>query len=274
MGESRARTGFGQVDLQVPDDPGVNDDTDSTFGELDWDFPETEPPVPAQPASATSPVNVSARQTVRRDDAEMEAVIDSTRIVSHAAMSPILEEERDKTPPPSSRHSGQRGAPSASGVEPTKNDRVAMMREAYARGDAEGALAIASAMEGATMPPPAGGFDHPDAGVDIEIGGETEIEIDEEDPVDAKDLTRVVPSGTVPQTAASLTLTERQGIPRVLLGAAEIAKLPIDHRAGFLLGFIDGMQTVEEILDVCAMPQSEALELIRSLVAMEVIAIE
>ena len=280
MGDSRARTGFGQVDLQVPDDPGADEETDSTFGELDWDFPESEPPLPAQPTSTTNAVHVSSRQTVRRDDAEMEAVIDSTRIVSHAAMSPILEEERDKTPPPSSRHSGQHGAPSASGVEPTKNDRVAMMREAYARGDADGALAIASAMDGATMPPPAGGFDHPDEGVDIEIGGETEIEIDEEEPVHAKDLTRVVPSGSFPQAVvprpavASLTLTERQGIPRVLLGPADIAKLPIDHRAGFLLGFIDGMQTVEEILDICAMPQSEALELIRSLVAMDVIAIE
>jgi hypothetical protein len=34
------------------------------------------------------------------------------------------------------------------------------------------------------------------------------------------------------------------------------------------------MQTMEEILDVCAMPQSEALELIRSLVDMGVIEIE
>ena len=68
--------------------------------------------------------------------------------------------------------------------------------------------------------------------------------------------------------------SERQGIPRVLLKPAEISKLPIDHRAGFLLGFIDGMQTMEEILDVCAMPPNEALELIRSLVDLGVIEIE
>jgi hypothetical protein len=267
MGESRARTGFGQVDLQLGDERDVEEETSAAFGELDWDFPEPDP------SSAT---NRSSRQTVRREDAAMEAVIDSTRVVSHAVMSPILDDERDKTPPPASLHSGQHGAPCSSRVEPT-NDRVAAMREAYARGDADGALAIANAIEAATVPPPAGGFDHPDAAVDVEFGEESEIEIDEEDPVDAKDLTRIAPSASVPP--ASLrpgigSLTERQGIPRVLLGPQEIARLPIDHRAGFLLGFSDGMQTMEEILDVCAMPQTEALELIRTLVDMGVITIE
>ena len=279
MGESRARTGFGQVDLQIEEETG------EAFGELDWDFPESSPP---EPAVASGPTT-SSRQTVRREDPEMNAVIDSTRIVSHAVMSPILEEERDKTPPPSSRLSGEHGFPSSSRVEPASNDRVAAMREAYARGDADGALAIASAMDSATMPPPAGGFDHPDAAIEVEIGGETEIEIDEEEPVHAKDLTRVVPSGSFPQVvpevvppaapaaAPTLTLdslTARQSIPRVLLGPQEISKLPIDHRAGFLLGFIDGMQTMEEILDVCAMPPNEALELIRALVDLGVIEIE
>jgi hypothetical protein len=260
MGESRARIGFGQVDLQIEQETG------EAFGELDWDLPESSPPN----AEAASP---NTRQTVRRDDEEMHAVV---------------EEEREKTPPPSSRLSGQHGVPSASGVEATGN-RVAMMREAYARGDAEGALAIASAM--ATMPPPSGGFDHPDAAAEVEIGGEVEldIDIDEEEPVHAKDLTRFVPPATFPRMnavavedavegsdggAALSSLTERQGIPRILVGAHEISKLPIDHRGAFLLGFIDGMQTMEEILDVCAMPQSEALELIRTLVDMEVIEIE
>ena len=280
MGDSRARTGFGQVDLEIDEATG------EAFGELDWEIPESSPPEPSHPSSSTQPsTNANTRQTLRRDDAEMEAVVDSTRIVSNAALSPILDEERDKTPPPSSRHSGQHGVPSASGVATT--DRVALMREAYARGDAEGALAIASAMEGATMPPPAGGFDHPDAAVDVEFGEETEIEIDEEDPVHAKDLTRIAPSAALPRMpaisiappaggppAVLTSLTERQGIPRILLAPQDISTLPIDHRAGFLLGFIDGMQTMEEILDVCAMPANEALELIRTLVDMGVIEIE
>src|SRR5690606_6766712 len=112
---------------------------------------------------------------------------------------------------------------------------------------------IARAMEAATVPPPAAGFDHPDAAVSVEIG-EAEIEIEEEEPVHERDLTRIAPSlrGSMPPGPALTSLTERQGVPRVLVGPDEIAKLPIDHRAGFLLGFIDGMQTMEEILDVCA----------------------
>lgn len=282
MGDLRARTGFGHVDLEVDEATG------EAFGELDWDVPDTTlPPEIAHPASSTQPsATPNTRQTVRRDDAEMESVVDSTRIVSNAALSPVLEEERDKTPPPSSRHGGHHGAPSASGVAMT--DRVALMREAYARGDAEGALAIASSMEGATMPPPPGGFDHPDAAIDVEISGEAEIDIEEQDPVDVEDLTRVAPSASLPGMPAIPTrpppgttappplasLTERHGIPRVLVGPEEIAKLPIDHRAGFLLGVIDGMQTMEEILDVCAMPPNDALELIRTLVDMGVIDIE
>lgn len=281
MGDPRARTGFGQVDLQI------DEATAEAFGELDWDCPESSPPDLVQPASSTQPAtNPNTRQTLRRDDSEIEAVVDSTRIVSSAAMSPLLAEERDKTPPPSSRLSGDHGAPSASGVATT--DRVALMREAYARGDAEGALAIASAMDRATMPPPPGGVDHPDAAVDVEFGDETEIEIDEEDPVHAKDLTRIAPPAALPRMPAFATapppamssppplasLTERHGVPRILLAPPDISKLPIDHRAGFLLGFIDGMQTMEEILDVCAMPPKEALELIRTLVDMGVIEIE
>ncbi len=56
--------------------------------------------------------------------------------------------------------------------------------------------------------------------------------------------------------------------------AGDLSKLPIDHRAGFLLAHVDGMQTLEEILDVCAMPATEALELIDKLQKMGVIEFE
>lgn len=71
--------------------------------------------------------------------------------------------------------------------------------------------------------------------------------------------------------ASGLTLTQRQSIPRVLVSPSEIAKLPIDHRGGFLLTHIDGMHTLEEILDICAMPAAEALEILRNLEAHRVI---
>jgi hypothetical protein len=104
---------------------------------------------------------------------------------------------------------------------------------------------------------------------------EVEIAVMVEEAVDECDVTRVAPSTTsIPPGRELTSLTDRQRIPRVLLRPEEIANLPIEHHAGFLLGFIDGMHTMEEILDVCAMPPGEALDLIRSLVDMGVIAIE
>jgi hypothetical protein len=62
-------------------------------------------------------------------------------------------------------------------------------------------------------------------------------------------------------------------VPRVLLSRAEIAELPIDPRSAFVLCHIDGSQTLEEILDVCAMPESDALAQLGRLQTMGVIAI-
>lgn len=330
MGDSRARTGFGQVDLQIDDEAGA------AFGELDWEAPSSEPTIPP---SATHLANVSTKQTVRRDEgaeveAEKEAAVDSTRVVASGALAAdvmaVARGELDEPPPSSNQtgRSGRHGAPSASRVE-AKNDRVAAMREAYARGDAEGALALAEAMESATAPPPAmttaealppttpppplppttpppampstppppalsatTPSDYPESTVALEVGeaeidlpelevlgiGDGDVPIEAEEPIHERDVTRIAPSiasaPALTQPPPLASLTERQGVPRVLLGPAEISKLPIDHRAGFLLGFIDGMQTMEEILDVCAMPPTEALELIRSLVGMGVIEIE
>ncbi len=62
-------------------------------------------------------------------------------------------------------------------------------------------------------------------------------------------------------------------VPRVVVPMHQITRLPIDHRAGFLLAHIDGTQTMEEILDVCAMPRGEALDLIAELASLGVLAI-
>ena len=37
---------------------------------------------------------------------------------------------------------------------------------------------------------------------------------------------------------------------------------PVDHRAGFLLSFIDGSATLEAIVDKCGMPKSDALRIL------------
>ena len=62
-------------------------------------------------------------------------------------------------------------------------------------------------------------------------------------------------------------------VPRVLRSNHEIASMPIDHRGGFLLAHVDGVHTVDELLDVCAMPEDEAVRLIEQLVAIGAIAL-
>ncbi len=43
------------------------------------------------------------------------------------------------------------------------------------------------------------------------------------------------------------------------LGESQLRWLGLDHRAGFLLSRVDGVSTVEELLDICGMPRLEAL---------------
>jgi hypothetical protein len=49
-------------------------------------------------------------------------------------------------------------------------------------------------------------------------------------------------------------------VPIPALGDAELRWLGLDHRSGFLLSRVDGVSTVEEVLDICGMPRLEALK--------------
>lgn len=57
----------------------------------------------------------------------------------------------------------------------------------------------------------------------------------------------------------------QQAVPIPALGDAELRWLGLDHRAGFLLSRVDGLATVEEVLDICGMPRLEALKTLVSL---------
>jgi hypothetical protein len=116
----------------------------------------------------------------------------------------------------------------------------------------------------------------PDASMAVGLGEGSHDLTDPFAGLTAFDETVAAPPSTVPVSSAAprLTLTERHSIPTLLKSPGEVSKLPIDHRAGFLLAHVDGMQTLEEILDVCAMPATEALELIATLRNMGVIDFE
>jgi hypothetical protein len=49
--------------------------------------------------------------------------------------------------------------------------------------------------------------------------------------------------------------------------------LSLDHRAGFLLSLVDGISTVEEILDMSGMTRLEALRLMYTLTQQNVVAL-
>jgi hypothetical protein len=57
-----------------------------------------------------------------------------------------------------------------------------------------------------------------------------------------------------------------EGCPVLAISPEELVRRNIDHRAGFLLSRVDGQSSVEDILDVCAMPRTDALRILGDLI--------
>ncbi len=295
MGDRKAIPGFGHVDLDMGDDAAgrgaATVPPEGAFGRVDLEVDSEPEPVPPSTSRVFNAEGrpIRARATSVHDESTRivagDALSAMTRTAPHhahddgatRAWADIDSEVAEADAPPSSRN----GNPSGSGVAARGDDRVAAMRELYARGDAAGALALASTLShSVALPSNASSADSPDASIVVEFG---EQSIDLSDPFgglipfaddDPAPMSRASATATVPPPAAQLTLTERQSIPRRLTALADMSKLKIDHRAGFLLAHIDGMQTLEELLDVCAMPAEEALALIANLKVLGVIEFE
>jgi len=156
----------------------------------------------------------------------------------------------------------------SSGISQLEGGSIASMRELYAGGLAEEALAFAG---GVLAELDEVGLDLDDPTLDVLDDAPREPEPFDVDAVglgavDTYDpFGGLLPVSTEPPPGAA--------VPRLLVSAAEIAKLPMDPRAAFLLGHVDGTNTLEEIVDMCPMPQNEALELVARLRGMGVIAI-
>jgi hypothetical protein len=65
-----------------------------------------------------------------------------------------------------------------------------------------------------------------------------------------------------------------QAVPVPAMTETELRWLGLDHRSGFLLSRVDGMVTVEEVLDVCGMPRLEALKTLVDLLDRGAIRVE
>jgi hypothetical protein len=57
-------------------------------------------------------------------------------------------------------------------------------------------------------------------------------------------------------------------VPQVIMSQEQLLVLPIDARTGFLLARIDGVSTLQTLLDVSSMPASDAMALLEELMAL------
>ena len=284
MGSSLPK--FGQIDLELDAEPGSKTTPPPaprrpapSFGELDLEsigVPLDDADLERTHSFAPKP---PLKETPTRQSLEaVKLAEEETRIANAAVVGDAVARSRDvidadaatrigkfEDAPPSSR----RNAPSASGVA-SRNDRVAAMRELYAQGNADAALALASELHSDFESGLAPSESDPYGGlipVDDEGFGVLEPSGDD----DPHDSTAIIEASA--DSSRLAVMTSRQ-VPRLLVGPKEISKLPMDPRTAFILGHIDGIQSMEEILDVCAMPESEAIELIERLRAMGVISLQ
>jgi hypothetical protein len=61
------------------------------------------------------------------------------------------------------------------------------------------------------------------------------------------------------------------GTPRLKVTDAALKRLPLDHRAGFLLSLMDGSLDLETIIEISSMDPDDALALVRDLFESEII---
>ncbi|CAN5392766.1 hypothetical protein BH09MYX1_BH09MYX1_22040 [soil metagenome] len=133
-------------------------------------------------------------------------------------------------------------APSAPSAASAEDTPLREMRERFSLGDYSGALVVAeSILE-----------DEPDHG----------------------EATRLAENcrGVLQQMyVARLGALDR--VPFVAVPREQLRWLSIDHRAGFVLSHVDGISSLEQILDVSGMPPLDALRILYELVQQRVIGI-
>jgi hypothetical protein len=55
------------------------------------------------------------------------------------------------------------------------------------------------------------------------------------------------------------------GAPVVVMGPADLVKLPLDHRAGFLMSRMDGFMDLDTLIEVSTLKRALALRIVRDL---------
>jgi len=135
-------------------------------------------------------------------------------------------------------------ASSIAPAEPSRApDPLAELRERYALGDFSGALTIAEGIL--------------------------------EDDAENADVQRYAEScRDVLMQMYAARLGSMDQIPTVSVPQEQLRWLTLDHRAGFLLSHVDGVSSLEEILDISGMPHLEAMRIIYDLLQQRVIVLQ
>lgn len=81
-----------------------------------------------------------------------------------------------------------------------------------------------------------------------------------------------------PKTLSEDELVQHLGslgrVASLAVAASELRTLAVDHRGAFLLSQIDGLSTIEMILDVCGMSRLDALRILAELVQQGIVTLD
>lgn len=81
--------------------------------------------------------------------------------------------------------------------------------------------------------------------------------------VDPRVDPRAEPVSAPPPPRAPAPAIDKRAVPKII--APDLARVGLDHRGAFLLGFIDGGTTVEGIVDASGIGEEEALAILADL---------
>jgi hypothetical protein len=126
--------------------------------------------------------------------------------------------------------------------EPAAVDPIVEMQERFALGDYSGALVMAESML-------------------------------EENPTHVEAREYADSCRAVLQQMYTARIGPLDRVPVIDVARDQLRWLSIDHRTGFILSLVDGVSSLEMILDVCGMPALDALRMLFELVQQRIISI-
>jgi hypothetical protein len=186
------------------------------------------------------------RSESQRSDAIQRSDAPSALSMANARASSSANVPAAKAAPPTSIEAAVLGiAEGSAGPEITERtiDPIAEMRERLSLGDYTGAFEMAELLLA-------------------------------EDPGDVEAAECAESCRSVLEGMYSARLGPLDRAPMLIVQRSQLRWLSMDHRAGFVLSLIDGLSTLEMILDVSGMPRLDAMRILQELLQQKIIALK